>query len=107
MTAPIPALDEGASCESDRSCRPESGCCVPSGVDEAQARPTSRRGLKAGVLAAVCAVACLAGPLAIGGLAAAGGALAGEWWIVVAVLAASGVVAGVILGRRGSGGRVC
>lgn len=105
---PIPTIDEGASCSADRSCPPESGCCSsPTSDSSTPAKATSRRGLRAAALAVACAVACLAVPLAVGGAAAVGGALAGEWWIVVAILAVTGVVGSVMMQRRRATGRVC
>jgi hypothetical protein len=41
--------------------------------------------------------------LAVGGVAAVGGAIAGEWWIVVVAVAVTAIVATVLLRCRGSG----
>ena len=97
---PIDVTDESASCAVDRSCPPESGCCggaAPSA--EGEAKP--RHGAKAAVLAVLCVVGCLAVPLAVGGAAAVCGALAGESWLVVAALLAAAVAGVVMLRRRG------
>lgn len=98
--APIEVTDESASCAVDHPCPPESGCCggSPQSVDGG-AKP--RRGTKAAVLAVLCVVGCLAAPLAVGAVAAAGGALAGEWWLAVVALVAAGVAAVVMARRRG------
>ena len=70
-------------------------------------RPNSRnigqrKGLKAAVLGVLCVLGCLAVPIAIGGVAALGGALAGEAWLIGAGLVIAAVVA-LVLKRRGSG----
>ena len=97
---PIEVTDESASCAVDRSCPPESGCCGgPTSAAEGEVR--SRRGAKAALVAVLCVVGCLAFPLAVGGAAAVGGALAGEWWLAVAALVAGAVAAAVIWRRRG------
>ena len=94
--------DTAAACAVDRSYGPDTGCgCGPS----ATAQPASRKGLKAGLLGVLCVLGCLAVPVAIGGFAALGGALAGEVWVIVAGLVVAAVVA-VVLKRR-SGGRIC
>ena len=85
------------ACATDKSCDPDSGCgCNPA--------PSARRrnGFKAAVLGVLCVLGCLAVPIAIGGVAAIGGAVVGEVWIIVAGLVVAGVVA-VVLKRRGSG----
>lgn len=100
---PIDVTDGSASCAVDRSCPPESGCCgapEPSAATEAK----SWRGAKAAVLAVLCVAGCLAVPLAVGGAAALGGALAGEWWLAVAALVAAGAAAVAIARRRGRSG---
>ena len=82
----------------DKSCGPESGCgCGPTPGASGQ-----RKGLKAAVLGVLCVLGCLAVPIAIGGFAALGGALAGEAWLIVAGLVTAAVVA-VVLKRRDSG----
>src|SRR5262245_20244160 len=86
----------GPACPADRSCG-----CEPVAA-ESEERPR-RRGVAGALFAVACAAACLAGPLAVGGLAAMSGALAGEWWIAVVAIAATAVVAIVLLRRRGSG----
>ena len=53
------------------------------------------------MLGVLCVVGCLAVPIAIGGFAAIGGALAGEVWLIVAGVVVAGVA--VVLKRRGSG----
>jgi hypothetical protein len=86
------------ACAIDRSCGPSTGCgCAPTPATSSQ-----RKGVKAAVLGVLCVVGCLAVPIAIGGFAALGGALAGEVWLIVAGVVAAGVVA-VVLKRRGSG----
>jgi len=94
------ATDE-ASCRTDRSCasEPDSNCgCGPT-MDQA-GRPTAKRGIIGALLVAACAAACLAVPLAVGGAAAVSGALAGQWWLAVISVAATAIVAGVLLQRR-------
>ena len=100
-------VDTGATCEIDRSCGPAAGCgCGPSAtVENSSASTTSRKGLKAGLLGLLCVLGCLAAPVAIGGVAALGGAFAGEVWVIVAGLVAAVGVA-VVLKRRG-GGSIC
>ena len=85
------------ACATDKSCGPDSGC----GSNPA---PSARRsnGVKAALLGVLCVLGCLAVPIAIGGFAALGGAVASEVWIIVAGLVVAGVVA-VVLKRRGSG----
>lgn len=100
---PIEVTDESAACAIDRSCPPESGCCGgPTPSEDREVR--SRRGARAAVLAVLCVAGCLAVPLAVGGAAALGGALAGEWWMAVAALVAAGAAAVVIARRRGRSG---
>ena len=99
-TIPTEAIDERISCAADRLCPPDSCCCsgsTPSG----QSEPTPGFGAKAAVLAGLCVVGCLAVPLAVGGAAAVGGALAGEWWLVVAFLLSAAVATAVMVRRRG------
>ena len=103
MNQTQPAIpDTVAACAVDRSCGAETGCgCGPS----ATAPTASRKGPKAGLLGVLCVLGCLAPPVAIGGFAALGGALAGEMWVLIAGLVAAAVVA-VVLKRR-SGGTIC
>ncbi len=106
MTTIDSPVDQPAdACNVDRSCA-DSGCgCAPPAATHDRATPT-RRGLKAGLLAAACAVACLAVPFAIGGVAAVSGAVAGEWWPLVG-LAVAAVVVGTAVARRRRTGKVC
>ncbi len=87
------------ACAVDRSCGADSGCgCNPSG-------PTAgrRRGLRAALVGVVCVLGCLAVPIAIGGFAAVGGALAGEVWVIGAGVTIAVVVAiAIALKRRGT-----
>jgi hypothetical protein len=57
--------------------------------------------VKAAIVAVLCAAACLAVPLAAGGLAAVSGALAGEWLIFAGAVLVTAVVGVVMLRRRG------
>lgn len=100
-TSPIDVTDANDSCVVDRSCPPESGCCGDGTSPAADPGARSRRGVKAAVLGVLCVAGCLAAPLAVGGVAAAGGALAGEWWLVVATLLAGAVGVAVMVRRRG------
>ena len=103
----IDNADEMA-CAVDRTCGDRAcGCDAPAsahakGDTDAS---TPRRGLAAGLLALACAAGCLAMPLAVGGLAAASGAVAGVWWLVVGVLVV--VAAALPVVRRRRGGRIC
>jgi hypothetical protein len=105
---PVEPIAEDAACNVDRSCAtaPDStcGCNTSSGVSD---QTSSRRGAKTALLAVACAAACLAVPLAAGGLAAASGALAGEWWIVALAVVATGIGATVMVRRRNRAGKVC
>lgn len=102
MNQTRPATPDTAACAVDRSCGAGIGCgCAPS----ATAPTASRRRVKAGLLGVLCVLGCLAVPVAIGGFAALGGALAGEVWVIAAGLVVAVVVA-VVLKRR-SGGRIC
>jgi len=99
------------ACAVDRSCN-DSGCgCHPTTTTRidratpAAASKPAKRGLAAALLAVTCAASCLAVPLAVGGAAAVSGALAGEWWIVVGVVAVAALAVGLLSRRRG--GRVC
>lgn len=93
------------ACAVDRSCADSGcGCATPAGSEPAAT--TSRKGLKAGLLAAACVIGCLAGPLAIGGVAAMSGAVAGEAWLLVG-LAVAAIVVGVAVMRRRRTGKFC
>ena len=100
-TSPIDVTDASDSCAVDRSCPPESGCCGDATSPAAGTDARSRRGVKAAVLGVLCVVGCLAAPLAVGGVAAAGGALAGEWWLVAGVLVVGAVIVAVTMRHRG------
>ena len=99
--------DTAAACAVDRSCGPDTGCgCGPNAIAPTGiAQTASRKGLKAGLLGVLCVLGCLAVPVAIGGFAALGGALAGEAWVIVAGLVVAAVV-DIVLKRRG-GGSIC
>lgn len=58
-------------------------------------------GFKAGLLAAARAVACLAVPFALGGIAAV--SRAGEWWLLVGLAVATIVVGVAVVHRRCTG----
>ena len=77
-------------CVVDRSCV-DTGCgCVSTAVPlNAPRRATATR---AGLIGLLCILACAAGPLAIGALAAVTGAIAGETWIIVAGLVGAAAV---------------
>lgn len=93
------------ACPVDRSCADSGcGCATPAGSD--QAVTSSRKGLKAGLLAAACVIGCLAVPFAIGGVAAVSGALAGEAWLLVG-LGVAAIVVGVAVVRRRRSGTFC
>ena len=100
-TTPIDVTDASDSCAVDGSCPPESGCCGDGPTPAAGTDARSRRGVKAAVLGVLCVVGCLAAPLAVGGVAAAGGALAGEWWLVAGALLVGVVGIAVMMRRRG------
>lgn len=86
------------ACATDKACGPDNGCgCGPTSSTSGQ-----RKGAKAAVLGVLCVLGCLAVPIAIGGFAALGGALAGEAWLIVAGVVVAGLVA-LVLKRRGSG----
>ena len=94
------------ACAVDRSCADSGcGCATPAAGSDSEAT-TSRKGLKAGLLAAACVIGCLAVPVAIGGVVAVSGALAGEAWLLVGVAVAA-IVVGVAVVRRRSTGKVC
>ena len=88
-------------CVVDRSCV-DPGCgCVSTAVPlNAPRRATATR---AGLVGLLCVLACAAGPLAVGGLAAVTGAVAGETWIIVAGLVGAAAVSYYRrrIGRRG------
>lgn len=101
-TSPDQSTD---ACAVDRSCADSGcGCSAPAGCEPAAT--TSRKGLKAGLLAAACVIGCLAFPLALGGVAALSGALAGEAWLLVG-LAVAAIVVGVAVVRRRRTGKIC
>jgi hypothetical protein len=90
------------ACAVDQSCADSGcGCAAPAGSGPDTA--TSRKGLKAGLLAAVCVIGCLAVPLALGGAAALSGALSGEAWLLIGLAVAAIVVGGAGLRRRRTG----
>jgi hypothetical protein len=93
------------ACAVDRSCA-DSGCGCATPAGPGPAATTSRKGLKAGLLAAACVIGCLAGPLALGGVAAMSGAVAGEAWLLVG-LAVAAVVVGAGVVRRRRTGKIC
>lgn len=107
MTTINPSTDQqNDACAVDRSCADSGcGCSAPTGSDSPPPA-TSRRGLKAGLLAAACAVGCLAVPLAVGGAATVSGAIAGEWWLLVGLTVAA-LVVGVAVSRRRRTGSFC
>ncbi len=93
-----PTDNSTIACATDKACGPDNGCgCGPTPATSGQ-----RKGLKAAVLGVLCVLGCLAVPIAIGGFAALGGALAGEAWLIGAGLVIAAVVA-LVLKRRGSG----
>lgn len=106
MTAINTSSDPSSeACAVDRSCADSGcGCSAPTGSDPAAT--TSRKGLKAGLLAAACVIGCLAVPFALGGVAAVSGALAGEAWLFVG-LAVAAIVVGVAVVRRRRTGKIC
>ena len=89
------------ACAIDRSCADSGYGCGP----QNPSAKTSRRGFKAAVLAVLCVLGCLAVPVAIGGFAALGGVLSGEIWVLAAGLTVAVVVAFVL--RRRGGGSIC
>jgi len=106
MTTIDPSLDrQTATCAVDRGCG-ASGCDCAATAGSDQAPATSRRGLKAGLLAVACALGCLAVPLAVGGAAAVAGAAAGEWGLLVG-LALAAIGGGVAVARRRRTGKFC
>lgn len=101
-TTPIEGADLNGSCAVDRSCGPDTGCgCGGPGKTKVGSSSARRTGVAAAVLAVLCAAACLAVPLAVGGIAAVTGALAGEWLLVAGGLVVAGAVAVVMWRRRG------
>jgi hypothetical protein len=94
------------ACELDRSCADSGcGCSTPAAGSDPEAT-TSRKGLRAGLLAAACVIGCLAVSFALGGVAAVSGALAGEAWLFVG-LAVAAIVVGVAVVRRRRTGKIC
>ena len=101
-TINTPTDQSTEACAVDRSCADSGcGCATPAGSDPVST--TSRKSLKAGLLAAACVIAV---PLALGGIAALSGALAGEAWLLVG-LAVAAVVVGVAVARRRRTGKLC
>ena len=100
MTTINPSSDQSTdACAVDRSCADSGcGCATPAGSDAPAT--TSRTGLKAGLLAVACVLGCLAVALAIGGVAAVSGALAGELWLLVGLAVAALVVAAAVVRQR-------
>ena len=93
------------ACAVDRSCA-DSGCGCSTPAGSGPDATASRKGLKAGLLAAACVIGCLAVPLVLGGVAALSGALAGEAWLLVGLAVAALVVGGAVLRRRRTG-KIC
>lgn len=93
------------ACAVDRSCA-DSGCGCSTPQGSGPDATTSRKGLKAGLLAVACVIGCLAVPLALGGVAALSGALAGEAWLLVGLAVAAVVVGGAVVRRRRTG-KIC
>ena len=91
-------------CVVDGSCKDaECGCTTtkpPNAPDDTTRRKTLSR---TGILGLLCVLGCAAGPLAIGGVAAAAGALSGEAWVIAAGL----MIATVVYAYRRSGRRGC
>lgn len=101
-TTPIEGADLNESCAVDRCCAPGTGCgCGGPAETKAGASTARRTGVVASVLAVLCAAACLAVPLALGGIAAVTGVLAGEWLLVAAAVVVAGAVAAVKWRRPG------
>ena len=99
------SISNAELCVVDRSCTDtECGCATanrPTPPDDTTRRKTFSR---AGIVGLLCVLGCAAGPLAIGGVAAATGALSGEAWIIAAGL----VIAAVVYAyRRRTGRRGC
>lgn len=106
MSTLSPSPDQHTeACAVDRSCA-DSGCGCSTPDRSAPAATTSRTGFKAGLLAAACAIACLAVPFAMGGVAAVSGAVAGEWWLLVG-LAVAAIIIGAAAVRRHRSGKLC
>jgi hypothetical protein len=104
MTSIDPSLELGRdSCEVDRSCADSSCGCAPAASSTSG---PSRRGLRAGLFAVACALGCLAVPLALGGVAAAAGAMAGGGWVAIGLAGAMLALGATVVLRRRSG-RVC
>ena len=94
VTADLTAI----ACATHKSCGPDTGCrCNSTPRSSSQ-----RRRLKAAMPGVLCVLGCLAVPIAMGGFAALGGALAGEAWLIIAGVAVAAVVA-VMMKRRGTG----
>jgi hypothetical protein len=109
ITDELQVIQPDASCAVDRSCAENRGCgCGPTSSaatgSAARANLASKTGsgIKAAIVGFLCVLGCLAGPLLIGGVAAASSALAGEAWILsIGVVAA--IIIGVVLKKRGKG----
>ena len=97
----VPTHITALACATDKSCGPDHGCgCTPTSLHSSR-----RKGLKAAILGVLCVLGCLAVPIAIGGFAALGGALAGEAWLIVPGIVVAAVVA-LVVKRRG-GRSIC
>lgn len=70
--------NDPSACAVDRSCS-DTGCGCPPADTESRSGTLAKRGLATGLFAVACAAACLAVPLTVGGVAAASGAMAGQW----------------------------
>jgi len=103
-----PDIDAASSCRVDRTCGAGGSCgCTgdqPSPEETGTTSPGRRR-LAAALIAVACALGCLALPVLAGAAVAAGAALAAGRWVAVAVLIATAVGAIVLVRRRP--GRVC
>lgn len=112
MTTIDPAIDRSRdpqvdACAVDGTCA-DSGCgCAPTAEPDTVALTRSRRGFTAALLAVACVLGCLAVPVVIGGAAAVSGVVAGEWWLVLGVAVAAMVVGVAVLRRRHRTGRLC
>lgn len=102
-----PDIDATSSCRVDRTCGAGGSCGCTGQVSPGETGTTSpgRRRLAAALIAVACALGCLALPVLAGAAVAAGAALAAGRWVAVAVLIATAVGAIVLVRRRP--GRVC
>lgn len=64
-----------------------------------------RQGSRAALVAVLCVAACVAAPLAVGGIALVSGALVGRWLAVAGALLATAIVGVFML--RGGGRSTC